>query len=242
MVAGVGTGARVRGGARRGEGAILPGGLHPHNLWAAGRPLAPGHTKPATIAPMKTLVFAGSTRTHSYNRRLAHVAADLARAAGAEVTHLELADFDIPLYNAELEARGTPADVLRLKEAMDSHPAWIVCSPEYNGSYTGLLKNTLDWCSRPNPADRARSGGAVYAGRAAAVVGSSPGALGGMRVLFHVRDVLGYLGMQVIPQQLAVGKAGEAVGADGRLRDAAQQGMLETLAAALVDTARRLRG
>jgi NAD(P)H-dependent FMN reductase len=82
----------------------------------------------------------------------------------------------------------------------------------------------------------------VYAGRAAAVVGSSPGALGGMRVLFHVRDVLGYLGMQVIPQQLAVAKAGEAVGADGRLHDAAQQGMLEGLAAALVDTSRRLRG
>ena len=91
------------------------------------------------------------------------------------------------------------------------------------------------------PADPERSGGKVYAGRAAAAVGSSPGALGGMRVLFHVRAVLGYLGMQVIPQQLAVGKAGEAVGDDDRLRDAAQQEMLDKLAAALVDTARRLR-
>ena len=129
----------------------------------------------------------------------------------------------------------------RLQRVLHASDGLLVVNPEYNGSLTPLLKNTLDWCSRPNPADPERSGGKVYAGRAAAVVGSSPGALGGMRVLFHVRDVLGYLGMQVIPQQLAVGKAGEAVGEDERLRDAAQQAMLDTLAVALVDTARRLR-
>ena len=130
---------------------------------------------------------------------------------------------------------------MRLQHVLHASDGVLVVNPEYNGSLTPLLKNTLDWCSRPNPADPERSGGKVYAGRAAAVVGSSPGALGGMRVLFHVRDVLGYLGMQVIPQQLAVGKAGEAVGEDERLRDAAQQDMLDKLAAALVDTARRLR-
>lgn len=86
---------------------------------------------------MKLLVFAGSTRLNSYNRQLARVAANMARAAGAEVSHIELADFDIPLYNADLESRGTPADVIRLKELMDAHPAWLICSPEYNGSYTG---------------------------------------------------------------------------------------------------------
>ena len=94
------------------------------------------------MARMKTLIFAGSTRQHSFNRQLAAQAATLARAAGAEVTHLELSTLDIPLYNADLEAQGTPADVIRLKQLMFDHPAWIICSPEYNGSYTALLKNT----------------------------------------------------------------------------------------------------
>ena len=74
-------------------------------------------------APQKLLIFAGSTRQNSYNRKLAHVAAALARARGAEVTHIELADFDIPMYNADLEAQGTPPDVMKLKQIMYEHPA-----------------------------------------------------------------------------------------------------------------------
>ena len=77
----------------------------------------------------------------------------LAEQAGAEVTLLELASLDIPLYNADLEALGTPPDVIRLKEILFEHPGWIICSPEYNGSYTALLKNTLDWASSPVKAD-----------------------------------------------------------------------------------------
>ena len=100
-------------------------------------------------APQKLLIFAGSTRQNSFNRKLAKAAATLARASGASVTHIELADFDIPIYNADLEARGTPPDVIRLKQILFGHPAWIICSPEYNGSYTALLKNTIDWASSP---------------------------------------------------------------------------------------------
>ena len=73
----------------------------------------------------------------------------MAQASGADVTHIELADFDIPMYNADLEAKGTPADVIRLKQLMWEHPAWIICSPEYNDSYTALLKHTIDWASSP---------------------------------------------------------------------------------------------
>ena len=102
---------------------------------------------------MKLLIFAGSTRAQSYNRQLARVAAGLARQAGAEVTLLELSSLDIPLYNADLEARGTPPDVIRLKQVLFDHPGWIICSPEYNGSYTALLKNTLDWASSPVKGD-----------------------------------------------------------------------------------------
>src|SRR5216110_1760687 len=102
---------------------------------------------------MKTLVFAGSTRQNSYNRRLAKVVATMARASGAEVTHIELGDYDVPMYNADLEAKGTPAAVMKLKQLFYEHPAWIVCTPEYNASYPALLKNTLDWLSSPVKAD-----------------------------------------------------------------------------------------
>jgi chromate reductase len=88
---------------------------------------------PRMVPSNKLLVLAGSTRAGSWNRKLAHVVADLARAAGAEVTHIELADFELPIYNADLEARGTPEAALRLKALFHAHPAWILCSPEYNG-------------------------------------------------------------------------------------------------------------
>ena len=98
---------------------------------------------------MQVLIFAGSTSLESLNRKLASQAAAMARAAGASVTQLELSGLNIPIYNADLEAQATPADVIELKQLMFSHPAWLVCSPEYNGSFTALLKNTIDWASSP---------------------------------------------------------------------------------------------
>ena len=190
----------------------------------------------------RILIIAGSSRRDALSRRVAAACVQPLQAAGAEARLLELSDYPAPLYNGDLEAEsGLPETVVRLQQALYASDGLLVVNPEYNGSITPLLKNTLDWCSRPNPADRERSGGAVYAGRAAAVVGCSPGGLGGMRVLFHVRDILGYLGMQVIPQQLAVANAGSAIGDDGRLRDESQRKMLDTLATALSETARRLR-
>ena len=138
----------------------------------------------------KLLVFAGSTRQHSFNRRLAQVAAGMARDAGADVTLLELSDFDIPLYNADLEARGTPADVLRLKQVLFDHPAWIVCSPEYNGSYTALLKNTIDWASSPVKGDPVwQDGTRAFRGKVVGMLSASPGALGGLRSQSHLAQI-----------------------------------------------------
>ncbi|ENO84943.1 NADPH-dependent FMN reductase [Thauera linaloolentis] len=191
----------------------------------------------------RIVVMAGSSRRDALSRRIAAACAGPLQAAGADVKLVELADYPAPLYNGDLEAEsGLPPGIVELQQVLHACDGLLVVNPEYNGSITPLLKNTLDWCSRPNAADGARSGGAVYAGRAAAVIGTSPGALGGMRVLFHVRDILGYLGMQVIPQQLAIGHADNALGEDGRLRNEAQRAALDALAAALADTARRLRG
>jgi NAD(P)H-dependent FMN reductase len=131
--------------------------------------------------PPSLLIFAGSTRQHSFNRKLAHATADIAREAGAAVTLLELSDFDIPLYNADLEAQGTPADVIRLKEILWQHPAWVICSPEYNGSYTALLKNTIDWASSPvNGHPDWQDGTKPFHGKVVGMLSASPGGLGGL--------------------------------------------------------------
>lgn len=168
--------------------------------------------------PPKLLIFAGSNRLASLNRRLAHAAAELARASGAEVTQLELIDFDIPMYNADLEAGGTPADVMKLKKIMFEHPAWIICSPEYNGSYTALLKNTIDWASSPVKSDPAwQDGFKSFTGKVVGLLSASPGALGGLRSQSHLVPLLVNLQCWVAPKAFALGKAAEAFDTDDKL-------------------------
>lgn len=168
--------------------------------------------------PPKILIFAGSTRLASFNRKLAHAAAELARAIGADVTHIELADFDIPMYNADLEAKGTPADVMKLKQLMFEHPGWIICSPEYNGSYTALLKNTIDWASSPVKADPAwQDGNKPFSGKVVGVLSASPGALGGLRSQSHLVPLLLNAHCWVAPKAFALARAGDAFDADGQL-------------------------
>ncbi|NIC43733.1 NAD(P)H-dependent oxidoreductase [Aquabacterium sp. A08] len=192
---------------------------------------------------MPLLTFAGSTRAGSWNRRLAAVAADLATAEGAHVTQLDLADFDVPLYNADLEARGTPRDVVRLKEIFHAHPAWIVCSPEYNGSYTALLKNTLDWVSSPIKGDPDwASGTKPFAGKVVGLLSASPGALGGLRSLSHLAPLLRQLQCWVAPQQFALAKAGEAFDANDQLVGDAARQAVQGVVQQVVGAARRLHG
>ncbi|MFN3494935.1 MAG: NADPH-dependent FMN reductase [Hydrogenophaga sp.] len=168
--------------------------------------------------PTPLLVFAGSTRAQSWNRQLAGAVAQMATDEGAQVMRLELADFDVPMYNADLEAKGTPRDVIRLKEIFHAHPAWIVCSPEYNGSYTGLLKNTIDWVSSPVKGDPAWSSGTKpFAGKVVGLLATSPGALGGVRSLSHLAPLLINLQCWVAPRQYAMPRAGEAFNPDGTL-------------------------
>jgi chromate reductase len=173
---------------------------------------------------MKLLIFAGSTRLNSFNRKLAAVAAGLARASGAEVTHIELADFDIPMYNADLEARGTPPDVMKLKQLMHEHPAWIICSPEYNASYPALLKNTIDWASSPVRSDPAWTDEFKFSrGKVVGILSASPGALGGLRSQSHLAPLLLNVQCWVAPRNFALGRAGDAFDAQGQLLDDAHR-------------------
>ncbi len=192
---------------------------------------------------MKLLVFAGSTRQHSHNRKLAHVAAAMARERGAEVTHIELADFDIPIYNADLEATGTPPDVMRLKQILYEHPAWIICSPEYNGSYTALLKNTIDWASSPVKSDPNWVDGFKFSrGKVVGILSASNGALGGLRSQSHLVPLLLNSQCWVAPRNFALNHAADAFDSAGVLINEAHRKNVQAVIDQVLWAGARLAG
>ena len=183
--------------------------------------------------PLRVLAFAGSTRRASFNRALVRIAADGARAAGAAVTEIDLRDYRLPVFDQDDESeRGKPAPAGALKRQFIEHDAWLVAAPEYNGSITGVLKNGIDWASRPDPDDAGPL--AAFRGKLVVLMSASPGALGGLRGLVHVRAIFGNLGCVVLPDQVAVPKAREAFDADGRLVDPQQRERVEGLGRTLV--------
>ncbi|MFN0138296.1 MAG: NADPH-dependent FMN reductase [Phycisphaerae bacterium] len=187
---------------------------------------------------VKVLGLAGSLRAGSYNKKLVQIALGGAKAAGAEVTFVELRDLALPIYDEDLEkSGGLPAGALRLKELMTAHHGLLVASPEYNSSVSAALKNAIDWASRPAPNETSLQ---CFKGRVAGLVAASPGALGGLRGLVHLRAILGNLGVIVLPEQLAIAKAHEAIGVDGRMVDPKQQQAVEAIGAAVAKTAAKL--
>lgn len=165
----------------------------------------------------RILAFAGSVRSESLNKKLVRVAAEGAREAGAEVTLLDLRDYPLPLYDGDLEEReGLPENVRRLKALFLEHRGLLISCPEYNSSITPLLKNTIDWVSRPEPGEGPL---ACFQDKVASLMSASPGALGGLRGLVHVRAILGNIRVLVLPDQVAVPKAQDAFAEDGSLRE-----------------------
>jgi len=153
----------------------------------------------------KILAFAGSTRRDSWNRKLIQVAVDATRAAGGDVSLIDLADYPLPIMDQDLEDReGLPANALRLKALFKEHDALLIASPEYNSSIPPLLKNTLDWVSREWQGE---SGLVPYQNKVAALLAASPGQFGGMRMLPHLRQVLNTLGVLVLPGQFSLPQA-----------------------------------
>ena len=187
---------------------------------------------------VKIVVFAGSARKDSLNKRLARVAAESVRAAGATATFVDLADYPMPIYDGDLETReGMPPNARKLKDLFIEHQGLLIVSPENNASVSALLKNTLDWISRQ---DGEESGLAPYKGKVAAIAGASPGALGGLRGLTHLRAILQNLSVLVLTEQFALGHAHEAFDEDGKLKDAKHQSAIGALAKRLVEVSTKL--
>lgn len=189
----------------------------------------------------KILAFAGSTRMDSYHKKLVKVAAQGARSAGAEVTYLDLRDLPMPLYDGDLEAQeGLPQNALKLKELMMAHQGLLIASPEYNSSISAVLKNAIDWASRPASADEPML--ACFSDKVAAIMSASPGGLGGLRGLVHLRSLLGNIKVIVLPDQVAIPKIHEAFNADGTLKDPQQQASIEKLGENVATMLSKLNG
>ncbi len=183
---------------------------------------------------LRILAFAGSTRRESFNKKLVQIAAAGAREAGADVTDIDLRDYRLPVFDQDDESeQGKPDNAKALKQLMIDHDAFLISAPEYNSSVTGVLKNSIDWVSRPDDGEAAPL--VAFRGKVVTLMSASPGALGGLRGLVHLRSILGNLGCIVLPNQVAVPKAHEAFKDDGTLVDDAQQqrifGLGRTLAA-----------
>jgi NAD(P)H-dependent FMN reductase len=186
----------------------------------------------------RILAFAGSTRTLSWNKKLLRTAAEAVRAASAEVTLIDLRDMAMPLYDGDLEAAGGLPDGARaLKALMIEHHGFLIAAPEYNGSISAVLKNAIDWVSRPQPGEPSA---VAFRGKVAALLAASPGNLGGIRGLVTVRQVLTTLGVLVVPAQFGLARANEAFAEDGSLKDPTQQKTVAALAKDLVSTTGKL--
>lgn len=183
----------------------------------------------------KILMFAGSARKASTNKQLAALAACTAKEAGVDVTLIDLADFDMPIYNGDIEAdTGLPENAKRLKQLFVEHDGFFIASPEYNSSIPALLKNALDWISRPHTKNEPSLW--AFQGKVAAIGSVAPGALGGLRGLVPLRMMLGNIGVTVVPSQVAVSDGFNAFDKDGALVAERQAGMLKTTISQLVKT------
>src|ERR1035437_7564444 len=187
--------------------------------------------------PPRILVLAGSARLGSIHRKLARQTVEALRHAGMEATLADLRDFPLPIYDGALEAgEGTPPAAKALKELARRHDGFAIASPEYNGSFPALLKNALDWISRPEPGDRPLE---VFRGKVAAILSASPGPGGGRRGLHQLRELLEMMSVSVIAEELAIARASAAFDAEGQLVRAEDVTGLRELAAALAEAAAR---
>ncbi|WP_293370850.1 NAD(P)H-dependent oxidoreductase [Nevskia sp.] len=178
---------------------------------------------------IKILALSGSQRAGSSNSLLVRAAAAGAEAEGAHITVLDWAAYDMPLYDPDREkAEGFPDAVLRFKALLRAHQGFLIASPEYNGSLTPLLKNAIDWASRPAAGEPPM---ACYKHKVIGLLSTSPGVFGGVTGLVHLRAILSRLGSFVIPEQYPVGEAGKLFDESGAMRDPKLRAIAEGIGA-----------
>jgi len=189
----------------------------------------------------KILAFAGSTRAGSFNKQLIKIAAEGARSAGAHVTLIDLRDFAMPLYDGDLETEsGLPENAKKFKNLLREHDGFLISSPEYNSSISAVLKNAIDWASRAESDDEPPL--VAFRGKVAALMSASPGGLGGLRGLVHLRSILGNIGIIVLPDQVSISSAHESFDEAGKLKDARKAKQVADIGAGLSKVLAQLAG
>ncbi|MEZ0259587.1 MAG: NADPH-dependent FMN reductase [Alphaproteobacteria bacterium] len=188
---------------------------------------------------IKILALAGATRKGSLNKKLIKLAAKGAEAAGAEVTLIDLRDFPMPFYDGDLEsAEGLPEKGREFKKLLVDSDGILIASPEYNSGYSAVLKNAIDWASRTST--EGEPGLLAFTGKYAALLSASPGALGGIRGLYQLRELLQNINVTVMPKMQAVGKAHEAFDENGALKDEKISKSVHNIGAELVATLQKI--
>lgn len=178
-------------------------------------------------AEMRVLAFSGSTREGSTNQQLVTEAANIARSLGAKVTVVNLRDFQIPFYDADLETnQGMPAKAKELRRLMVESQVILIASPEYNGAPSAVLKNVIDWSSRGENGGGSRD---AFKGKRFAIMSASPGGGGGAKGLVQLRATLEHIGATVVPGQVVVPDAFNAFDSNGHLKNSQQQSDLKAL-------------
>jgi len=192
------------------------------------------------MADVRILALAGSLRSASLNKRLLAIAASAASDTGAQVTTIDLNDYPLPVFDQDLEAeQGMPEHAVALKQVFLEHNGLLIASPEYNSSVSAALKNVIDWISRRVQGEPMK---AAFLGKTAAIMSASPGGLGGLRGLVHLRSILGNIGILVLPDEVAIPEAHSAFTDEGNLNSERKQAAVESLARDLVETIRKLHG
>lgn len=166
----------------------------------------------------RILAFAASARKGSLNKMLLQTAVAGAEAAGIEVTLIDLADYPLPVLDLDIEeADGIPERARAFKELMKSHDGFLIATPEHNGYFPAILKNLVDWCSRPAEGEAPR---ACFEGKTAAFLSASPGPMSGVRALPHTQQLFFQLGVTVLPGARGVGNAYGVFDENGDIKDA----------------------
>jgi len=189
------------------------------------------------MATPKILVFASSTRTGSYNGKLAALAAKELTLIDADVTRISLADYPLPIYEGDLDARsGQPPNALKLKQMIMAHHGVFIASAEYSASVTPILKNAIDWVSRVR--ERGDPTYAAFKNRVFAISSASPGRAGGLRSLMALRQILELgCGALVIPEQVSIASAELAFDEMDNLIDVGTANLFRTQLERLVEIA-----
>jgi chromate reductase, NAD(P)H dehydrogenase (quinone) len=189
------------------------------------------------VSNIRILAFAGSLRGASFNKKLVAVAAETARELGCDVDLVDLRDFPMPIYDGDYEqSDGQPQTAKDLKARILACDALLVGCPEYNASITAVLKNTIDWVSRPQPGEPS-----AFKGRPAALLAASMGPIGGLRGLSPVRDIFDQLGVLTVPTQFALGTAQNAFDDEGNLIEPMHRNLVKDVIVELATVTSALR-